>query len=158
MDWTILLAGFAGGIIRGLVGYIKYQTSYKNVPFKLWYFLSVVIASGIIGLAAGWVVKAVVELDGTLETTRFYAFVAGYVFVIIIKFRLKLALAQVVYSASEILPKHRYTSIFSPQMRMIIRAIEKGFSAILLRDYSKNTTHILPPTACLKLPISPWAI
>lgn len=78
MDWTILLAGFAGGIIRGLVGYIKYQTSYKNVPFKLWYFLSVVIASGIIGLAAGWVVKAVVELDGTLETTRFYAFVAGY--------------------------------------------------------------------------------
>ena len=78
MEWTILLSGFAGGIIRGLVGYIKYQTSYKNVPFKLWYFISVVIASSIIGLAAGWIVKGVVELDGTLEITRFYAFVAGY--------------------------------------------------------------------------------
>ena len=78
MEWSILLSGFAGGIIRGLVGYIKYQTSYKNVPFKLWYFLSVIIASGIIGLAAGWIVGGVVALDGTLEITKFYAFVAGY--------------------------------------------------------------------------------
>jgi hypothetical protein len=78
MDMQILLAGFGGGIIRGLVGYIKYQTSYKNVPFKLWYFLSLVIASGIIGLAAGWLVKGVVEMDGTLEITNFYAFIAGY--------------------------------------------------------------------------------
>ena len=78
MEYTILLAGFAGGVIRGLVGYIKYQTSYKNVPFKLWYFLSVVVASGIIGLAAGWLVKGVVEMDGTLEVTKFYSFIAGY--------------------------------------------------------------------------------
>jgi len=78
MEWTILLAGFAGGLIRGLVGYVKYQSSYKNVPFKLGYFLAMVLATGIIGLAAGWLVKAVVALDGTLEITRFYAFVAGY--------------------------------------------------------------------------------
>jgi len=74
----VLLAGFAGGVIRGLVGFIKHQFSYKNVSFKWWYFLLMVAVSGIVGLAAGWVVKAVVELDGTLEVTKFYAFVAGY--------------------------------------------------------------------------------
>ena len=26
----VLLAGFAGGVIRGLVGFIKYQYSYKT--------------------------------------------------------------------------------------------------------------------------------
>ncbi len=78
MDYTILVAGFAGGIIRGLVGYIKYVSSYKNVGFKWPYFLSVIIGSGIIGLASGWLVKGVVELDGTLEVTKFYAFIAGY--------------------------------------------------------------------------------
>lgn len=74
----ILLAGFAGGVIRGLVGFIKHQYSYKNVTFRWWYFLLMVVLSGIVGLSAGWVVKAVVELDGTLAITKFYAFVAGY--------------------------------------------------------------------------------
>lgn len=78
MDYTILLAGFTGGIVRGLVGYIKYVSSYKNVTFKWPYFLSVIVGSGIIGLAAGWLVKGVVEMDGTLEVTKFYAFIAGY--------------------------------------------------------------------------------
>ncbi len=78
MDYAILLAGFAGGIIRGLVGYVKYVSSYKNVIFKWPYFLSMTIGSGIIGLAAGWLVKGVVEQDGTLEVTNFYAFIAGY--------------------------------------------------------------------------------
>lgn len=78
MDWTIFLAGFAGGVIRGIVGFIKYQYSYKNVSFKWWYFLLMVGISGIVGLAAGWLVKGVVEMDGTLEVTKFYAFIAGY--------------------------------------------------------------------------------
>ena len=78
MDYAILLAGFGGGVIRGIVGYIKYVSGYKNVAFRWPYFLSVIIGSGIIGLAAGWLVKGVVELDGTLEVTKFYAFIAGY--------------------------------------------------------------------------------
>ena len=78
MDWVILLAGFVGGLIRGIVGFIKYQYSYKNVSFKWWYFLLMVFISGIVGLAAGWLVKGVVELDGTLEITKFYSFIAGY--------------------------------------------------------------------------------
>ena len=50
MYFTILLAGFLGGVVRGLVGYIKHQFSYKNVPFKLNYFLGMSSLSGLIGL------------------------------------------------------------------------------------------------------------
>jgi len=38
MNYPILIAGFAGGMVRGLVGFIKYQYSYKNVGFDLYYF------------------------------------------------------------------------------------------------------------------------
>ena len=54
---TILLCGFAGGIMRGLVGYIKYRNSYKNVPFQTRYFIFSVAVSGIVGLLAAWVTK-----------------------------------------------------------------------------------------------------
>jgi len=50
MDWTILLAGFCGGVIRGLVGFIKHQFSYKNVGFKIPYFLVMMFLSGIVGM------------------------------------------------------------------------------------------------------------
>ncbi|MFH0840559.1 MAG: hypothetical protein V1865_01030 [bacterium] len=50
MSWEILVAGFAGGMIRGLVGFIKYQYSYKNVGFNVPYFLVMAFLSGIIGL------------------------------------------------------------------------------------------------------------
>ena len=47
---VILLAGFGGGAIRGLVGFIKHQFSYKNVGFRLPYFLGMMLLSGVIGL------------------------------------------------------------------------------------------------------------
>ena len=31
MYFSVLAAGFGGGMTRGLVGYIKHQYSYKNV-------------------------------------------------------------------------------------------------------------------------------
>ncbi|MFW6283366.1 MAG: hypothetical protein ACOC1P_04925 [Minisyncoccales bacterium] len=46
----ILVAGFVGGIVRGLVGYIKHQFSYSRVEFKLLYFLNIMFLSGIVGL------------------------------------------------------------------------------------------------------------
>jgi hypothetical protein len=46
----ILMFGFLGGVIRGLVGFIKHQFSYKSVPFKWGYFLSMMALSGLIGL------------------------------------------------------------------------------------------------------------
>ena len=55
----ILIAAFGGGLVRGLVGVIKHQFSYKNVPFKPGYFIGMMIASGIIGLLAVWAIKNV---------------------------------------------------------------------------------------------------
>ena len=37
---SILIAGFGGGVVRGLVGFIEHQFSYKNVKFQLPYFLA----------------------------------------------------------------------------------------------------------------------
>ncbi len=46
---SILVAGFGGGVIRGLVGFVKHQFSYKNVGFKVPYFLAMMFISGAIG-------------------------------------------------------------------------------------------------------------
>ncbi len=74
---TILITGFAGGVIRGLVGFIKHYYSYKNVSFKLNYFLTMSFLSGIIGLLA---VAAVKEVGFTLlgTFTPALAFIIGY--------------------------------------------------------------------------------
>jgi len=50
MNWTILIAGFCGGVLRGLVGFIKHQFSYKDVGFKIPYFLVMMFLSGIVGM------------------------------------------------------------------------------------------------------------
>lgn len=51
---SIIVAAFGGGAVRGLVGFIKHQYSYKNVGFNLPYFFVMVFLSGVIGaLTAG---------------------------------------------------------------------------------------------------------
>ncbi|MFW5853657.1 MAG: hypothetical protein ACOCU8_03505 [Patescibacteria group bacterium] len=52
---SILLAGFLGGVVRGLVGFIKHQQSYKDVPFRPLYFTLMMLVSGGIGLLAAYV-------------------------------------------------------------------------------------------------------
>ena len=73
----ILLAGFFGGVIRGLVGFIKHQYSYKNVPFDLKYFLGTSFLSGIIGLMAS---GAILEIGFTYRGifTPALSFIVGY--------------------------------------------------------------------------------
>jgi len=73
----IIIAAFGGGFFRGLVGFIKHQFSYKNVPFKLNYFLGMMFVSGIIGLVTATAMK---ELGLTLfgAFTPALAFVIGY--------------------------------------------------------------------------------
>lgn len=73
----ILLAGFFGGVVRGLVGFIKHQFSYKNVPFQLGYFLTMAFLSGIIGLM---VAAAVREIGFTYQGffTPALSFIVGY--------------------------------------------------------------------------------
>ncbi len=77
MYLPILIAGFGGGAIRGLVGFIKHQFSYKNVEFKLPYFFSMMVLSGIIGLLAAVAIR---ELGFTFlgSFTPALAFIVGY--------------------------------------------------------------------------------
>lgn len=75
--FSILIAAFGGGVLRGLVGFVKYQFSYKNVEFKLPYFLTMMFLSGVIG---GVATIAIRELGFTLlgAFTPALAFIIGY--------------------------------------------------------------------------------
>jgi peptidoglycan biosynthesis protein MviN/MurJ (putative lipid II flippase) len=76
---TILLAGLAGGIIRGLVGYLKYRSSYKNTKFVFNYFVLSVIISGLVGLIAAWITKDLgITFLGLDSLTPALAIVIGY--------------------------------------------------------------------------------
>jgi len=77
MYLQIIIAAFGGGSIRGLVGFIKHQFSYKSVPFKWGYFLGMTAVSGLIGLVAAIAVK---ELGFTLfdRFTPALSFLIGY--------------------------------------------------------------------------------
>jgi len=74
---SIFIAAFGGGFIRGLVGWIKHQFSYKNVPFRWKYFLGMMFVSGLVGMVATIAIK---ELGFTLfgQFTPALAFIIGY--------------------------------------------------------------------------------
>ncbi|MDA2922946.1 hypothetical protein MYX07_06815 [Patescibacteria group bacterium AH-259-L07] len=66
--WLLLLTGFLGGVIRGLVGFIKHQFSFKDVSFNVYYFFAMMILSGIVGM----VIALVINKD------PLFSFVIGY--------------------------------------------------------------------------------
>ena len=75
----IAIAAFGGGVIRGLVGFIKHQYSYKRVGFHLPYFLGMMLLSGIIGLLAAIATKEMgIAFLGLDYITPAIAFVIGY--------------------------------------------------------------------------------
>jgi len=77
MYFEILICGFGGGVVRGLVGFIKHQFSYKNVPFNLPYFFGMSFLSGIIGLLSAVAVKEVgLTLEGFFSSAL--SFIVGY--------------------------------------------------------------------------------
>ncbi len=73
----IFISAFVGEFIRGLVGFIKHQFSYKNVPFRMKYFLGMMAVSGLIGMVSAIAIK---ELGLTLfgQFTPALAFIIGY--------------------------------------------------------------------------------
>lgn len=77
MYLQILIAGFGGGAVRGLVGFIKHQFSYKNVGFNLPYFFGMTFISGIVGLL---IVMSLKEAGFTLEGifSPALGFITGY--------------------------------------------------------------------------------
>lgn len=63
-----ILTGFLGGIVRGLVGFVKNKTIEKANHFKPSYFVVMILIAGIVGAAAG-----------TLADTEWQvSFLAGY--------------------------------------------------------------------------------
>lgn len=77
--FLVLLAGFLGGVVRGLVGYIKYRSSYKSVPFEVSHFLFNTVISGLIGFLAAWVTSDLgITFLGLPAITPAIALVIGY--------------------------------------------------------------------------------
>jgi len=74
---TILIAGFGGGAIRGLIGFVKHQYSYKNVKFDINYFLTMMVISGIIGLLVAATMRSLgFEFLGAFSPAL--GFIVGY--------------------------------------------------------------------------------
>jgi len=77
--FSILIAGFGGGVVRGLVGFIKHQYSYKSVSFKLPYFLVMMFLSGIVGVLTAIAIKEMgLTFFGLAQLTPALTFVIGY--------------------------------------------------------------------------------
>lgn len=75
----ILVSGFAGGALRGLVGFLKHQLSYKKIEFKWPYFLSTTALSGIVGLVTAIIAKeSGISFVNSDFITPALAFVVGY--------------------------------------------------------------------------------
>lgn len=77
--FAILIAGFGGGTVRGLMGYLKHQFSYKNVGFNVPYFFTIVFISGVVGILCAAAIK---QLGVTIKGIEYFspalAFVVGY--------------------------------------------------------------------------------
>ncbi len=77
-SFLIIIAGFGGGVVRGLVGYIKHQYSYKNVGFNTLYFFAMMFLSGTIGLLTAAAVKELGLIFLGSGYSPAFAFVVGY--------------------------------------------------------------------------------
>ncbi|MFC1656637.1 hypothetical protein ACFL14_01560 [Patescibacteria group bacterium] len=76
MYWLILFTGFGGGLIRGLVGFIKYQYSYKDVKFQFGYFLFMIFLSGVVGVVSAALLYNIMYLNSA--SGPIFGFIAGY--------------------------------------------------------------------------------
>ena len=77
--FLFFLAGFLGGLIRGIVGILKYIYSYKDVPIKWGYFIGTAIVSGLIGLTAAWIVQELgIAFVGAQTISPAIALIVGY--------------------------------------------------------------------------------
>ena len=75
--FSLLLAGFFGGVVRGLVGFLKHYLSYKNVKFELLRFLGTVFLAGIIGMMASSAIREI-GFDFSGAFTPALSFIIGY--------------------------------------------------------------------------------
>ncbi len=75
----LLLAGAAGGLVRGVVGFIKHQFAYKKVEFRPWYLAFIMFISGLVGLLITWaVVESGLKLPILDRLNPAITFIVGY--------------------------------------------------------------------------------
>ena len=74
---AIMIAGFGGGMVRGLTGFLKNQYSYKSSTFNLSYFFVMSFISGVIGLLVSMAITNS-EWEGIQNITPALAFIIGY--------------------------------------------------------------------------------
>jgi hypothetical protein len=76
---SILFASFGGGLVRGLIGFLKHQYDYKNTGFNLPYFFGMMFLSGIVGLLTAIGIKySVISFEGVEYISPSIAFIIGY--------------------------------------------------------------------------------
>lgn len=76
---TFFITGFLGGVFRGIIGIIKYSTSYKDVEIRPWYFAGTVVATGLVGLTTAWIIQDLgVQLLGVEKLTPAVGALVGY--------------------------------------------------------------------------------
>jgi hypothetical protein len=76
---SILIAGFGGGVVRGLMGFLKNQYNYKNSGFSVPYFFAMVFLSGIVGVLTAVAIKySFISLEGISYVSPSIAFIIGY--------------------------------------------------------------------------------
>jgi hypothetical protein len=76
---AVFIAGFGGGMVRGLMGFVKHQYSYKDVKFNLPHLLSMMLISGSIGVLSAVAVRELgLNILGAPSVSPAVAFVIGY--------------------------------------------------------------------------------
>lgn len=76
--FLVLALGAAGGVARGLVGFSKYYTSYKNVKFSWKYLMATAGISALVGTGVAWsLYSSGIEFQG-ITINAPIAFILGY--------------------------------------------------------------------------------
>ena len=78
-SFNLLLAGALGGLVRGIVGFIKHQFAYKNVDFKPGYIVMIMVLSAVVGLSVTWaIVFSELEIVALTQINPAISFIVGY--------------------------------------------------------------------------------
>lgn len=80
MEYLIVgVAGLCGGMARGFVGFIQHQFRFKDVPFKLYYFLGMISLSGCVGIVVALASAEVAKTFFNMTNVTFgLAIIVGY--------------------------------------------------------------------------------
>lgn len=76
--FSLLAAGFGGGAVRGIIGYLKHQYDYKNVGFDVKYFFGICFLSGIVGLLTAVAISEAGIIKSIADFSPAIAFIVGY--------------------------------------------------------------------------------